>query len=435
MEFPVLWSVITYSVLEAPSSEEEDFSDDDLVDVFGESEDEDDFVGFNFTLPDDIHWETDEDGAKTRRFYDDNPRNVFCRDNVGPTINELPGEKRLVDIFQLFISDELLEKIARSTNDWFQVKKGSEPNKHKAPFELITYINELKSYFGILLAVNQGHCLFVDNWYSSLALCIFLKSRGIYLCGTTRSNRRGYPAELKAFRAPAQNRDASSLRVYQGVEAFVSKDSKPVHFLSTAHYPGEVATVQGQQKERRGGRYSVKEVESHKIVVDYNANMGAVDTNDQMTTVRKSRKQLRWYMRLIVKFLEISAYNSYIIEGHFKEHLHERQRKRDFTAFREDLIHELVGHWRTEKARRGRKRKETPFRLENVGEHFPVKGAGSDHTCQVCREKRRRFMANSPDVPKAHVPLKLTKTTFKCEVCDVYLCISRENNCFQSWPP
>ena len=282
---------------------------------------------------------------------------------------------------------------------------------------------------------HKGHCLFVDNWYSSLALCIFLKSGWIYLCGTTRSNRRGYPAELKAFRAPAQNRGASSLRVYQGVVAFVSKDSKPVHFLSTAHYPDEVATVQGQQKERRSGRYSVKEVESHKIVVDYNANMGAVDTNEQMTTVRKSRKQLRWYMRRIVKFLEISAYNSYIIEGHFKEHLHERQRKRDFTAFREDLIHELVGHWRTEKARRGRKRKETPFRLENVGEHFPVKGAGSDHTCQVCREKRRRFMANSPDVPKAQVPLKLTKTTFKCEVCDVYLCISRENNCFQSWPP
>ena len=280
---------------------------------------------------------------------------------------------------------------------------------------------------------HKGHCLPVDNWYSSLALCIFLKSRGIYLCGTTRSNRRGYPAELKAFRSPAQNRGASSLRVYQGVVAFVSKDSKPVHFLSTAHYPDEVATVQGQQKERRSGRYSVKEVESRKIVVDYNANMGAVDTNDQMTTVRKSRKQLRWYMRLIVKFLEISAYNSYIIEGHFKEHLPERQRKRDFTAFREDLIHELVGHWRTEKARRGIKRKETPFRLENVGEHFPVKGAGSDHTCQICREKRRRFMENSPDVPKAQVPLKLTKTTFKCEFCDVYLYISRKNSCFQSW--
>ena len=47
-------------------SEDEYFSDDNLVDVFCESEDEDDFVGFNFTLPDDIHWETDDDGAKTR---------------------------------------------------------------------------------------------------------------------------------------------------------------------------------------------------------------------------------------------------------------------------------------------------------------------------------------------------------------------------------
>lgn len=71
--------------------------------------------------------------------------------------------------------------------------------------------------------------------------------------------------------------------------AFVWKDSKPVHFLSTAHYPDEVSTVQHQQKAQRSGQYSVKARESQKIVVDYNANMGAVDTNDQMTTVRKRR--------------------------------------------------------------------------------------------------------------------------------------------------
>ena len=105
-------------------------------------------------------------------------------------------------------------------------------------------------------------------------------------------------------------------------------------------------------------------------------------------------------------------------------------RRRDFTAFREDLIHELVGNWRTQKARRGRKRKETPFRLENVSEHFPAKGEGSDHTCQVCREKRCRSIAVNPDVPNAELPHKLSKTTFKCEACDVYLCISRQHNCF-----
>ena len=129
--------------------------------------------------------------------------------------------------------------------------------------------------------------------------------------------------------------------------ALAWKDSEAVHFLSTTHYPDEVATVQHQQVDRRTGQYAEVKVKSHKIVVDYNANMGAVDTNDQMTTVRKSRKQLWWYMHLIIKCLEIASYNSYIVEGHFKEHAPENCRKRDFTAFREDLIHELVGNWRT----------------------------------------------------------------------------------------
>ena len=66
-----------------------------------------------------------------------------------------------------------------------------------------------------------------------------------------------------------------------------------------------------------------------------------------------------------------------------------------------------------------------PFRLENVGEHFPVKGEGSVHTCQVCTEKCRRFMAVNRDVPNAELPHKLSTTTFKCEAYDV--CVSQEN--------
>ena len=102
------------------------------------------------------------------------------------------------------------------------------------------------------------------------------------------------------------------------------KDSKPVHFPSTGQKPDEVATVQCQQKDRHTGQHAEVNVESHKLVVHYNANMGAVDTNDQMTTVYKSRKQLQWYMHLIIKCLEIAAYNSYIIEGHRFHSFHER---------------------------------------------------------------------------------------------------------------
>ena len=46
--------------------------------------------------------------------------------------------------------------MARWTNEWFQVKKAPEQNKHKAPFEPITDIAELKAYIGVLLAMNQN---------------------------------------------------------------------------------------------------------------------------------------------------------------------------------------------------------------------------------------------------------------------------------------
>ena len=61
---------------------------------------------------------------------------------------------------------------------------------------------------------------------------------------------------------PAQNRGASSLRAYQGTVALAWKDSQPVHFLSTAHYPDEVATVQCQQKDRRTGQFNEVKIET-----------------------------------------------------------------------------------------------------------------------------------------------------------------------------
>ena len=56
----------------------------------------------------------------------------------------------------------MLETMARWTNEWFQVKKAPEQNKHKAPFEPITDIAELKAYIGVLLAMNQNIDL---PWY------------------------------------------------------------------------------------------------------------------------------------------------------------------------------------------------------------------------------------------------------------------------------
>ena len=52
---------------------EEDFSNNDLADIFGKSKDEDNFASFSYTLLDDINQQSDDDKAKFRSFFNDNP--------------------------------------------------------------------------------------------------------------------------------------------------------------------------------------------------------------------------------------------------------------------------------------------------------------------------------------------------------------------------
>ena len=71
------------------------------------------------------------------------------------------------------------------------------------------------------------------------------------------------------------------------------------------------------EPETQGNGYQLVDVPAHAIIDDYNANMGGVDRNNQLTSILKNHKQMRWYMRLVIKFLEVVAFNSYIIEGFF----------------------------------------------------------------------------------------------------------------------
>ena len=107
----------------ADSSSDESGSENELDEIFGESSDEEDFGGFVFEMPDDIEWEKDPSGAAFQSYYEDYPRVAFERTHCGPTVDQLPGSGKAIDILKLFLSDEFLNKIARWTNRWFEVKR------------------------------------------------------------------------------------------------------------------------------------------------------------------------------------------------------------------------------------------------------------------------------------------------------------------------
>ena len=109
---------------------------------------------------------------------------------------------------------------------------------------------------------------------------------------------------------------------------------------------------------------------------------------------------------------------------------------RDMLAFKDELVYDLIGLVRASRKSGGCKRirqeiekdKFDSNRLLNVGDRFPGKGVGTDHTCVVCKEKRKRWIKSYTGRDMRECPFKESKTTF---VCIKYLCIKPEGTCFQ----
>lgn len=97
----------------------------------------------------------DASGAAFQSYYEDYPCGAFEQTRCSPTVDQLLSSGKVVDIFKRFLPDEFLNKIARWTNRWFEVKKAAELTKHKIPLLPITDITELKAYFVLLLAMNR----------------------------------------------------------------------------------------------------------------------------------------------------------------------------------------------------------------------------------------------------------------------------------------
>ena len=100
------------------------------------------------------------------------------------------------------------------------------------------------------------------------------------------------------------------------------KDRKEIFALSTIHSSpvprpaprvrdnkdgsdeeGDDATVTRRVNER--GQWRQLTISCPHLIKDYNKFMGVVDLHDQMTSVNKSKKQMRWYTRMFVKLLQM----------------------------------------------------------------------------------------------------------------------------------
>ena len=229
--------------------------------------------------------------------------------------------------------------------------------------------------------LNRGHILYLDNWYSSPSLCLYLHKHNTGMCGTVRRNR-SYMPEL-----PTRREKGSIIHMQANNVLLISwMDNRDVNLLTSLHPPAF-------EDARRRDRATGERLQKPAAVNDYNINMRLVDKSDAViSSVECARKTMRWHKKMFFHLLDVTVYNSHILYSHITG---VKESMEDFTI---ELARDLLA---------------TNMTLERVPHHQPNVGrrSGAVAADGPARLVERHFCRFIPPTPHKEKP------TRRCHVC------------------
>ena len=164
----------------------------------------------------------------------------------------------------------------------------------------------------------KGHCLFIDNFYTSPKLLHDLLVAQTYCTGTIQSNRKNFPKELVPSGmnvVPGNFWFATTILSNEGgvlgeMVAVWWRNHRDVLVLSTMHNTSTTTVL----KRSKGG-HEKQPLACPTIIEDYNLFMGGVDLTDQHLSYYSltTRKTLNWWIKGFWRLVDISIINSWII--------------------------------------------------------------------------------------------------------------------------
>lgn len=181
--------------------------------------------------------------------------------------------------------------------------------------------------------LHKGYHVFTDNYYNSVALTEFLSSKGTYITGTLRKDRKGNPKRVISTKL---KKGQMVWRSKGDVSVSKWKDKRDVLMISNSHVPKMISAT-----NRKG-----KEKQKPNMVKDYNDSMSGIDRSDQILSYHSGlRKTLRWYKKAGVHIMEMFLTNSFYLYQKYssnKEFSH-------LVQFKENIVKCLIGERRKKK--------------------------------------------------------------------------------------
>ena len=268
---------------------------------------------------------------------------------------------------------------------------------------------------------DRNHVVFTDNYYTSSTLAQSLRDKGMYLVGTIRPNRQGFPAamknDVKKFDRHAERGTVRYIR--SGNILYLQwKDKRVVNMLSAVHTGHEFSMVTRNAKV--DGQYQAIAVKQPKCVADYNGSMGGVDVFDQLiATHRVLRKSKKYWKSIFLDLLDVCAVNAYILFEQWRAKnrgLINRRQNYRHADFRGNLIRQLAGLDTDASPPSRQYRPNVPKDIPAAQLHLP-KARKDKKNCKNCRE----------------MDGKQRQCVTYCATCGVHLHITSDRDCFEEY--
>ncbi len=284
---------------------------------------------------------------------------------------------------------------------------------------------------------GMNHLLYFDNWFTSIPLVTHLAKKDIHCLGTVRINRvPGISSHISSDKELLKrgrgfyNEFASTI---DGVDMRLVKwaDNKCVHLLSDFASVSPMGTCKRYDKRKR----EIVEVQCPSIVRTYNSFMGGVDLMDSLVALyRISIRSKKYYQKLIFHFLDVSVVNSWLLYRRDCDSLKIPLRQRlDLQHFKHSIARSLLLEG---KAQPGGSKLGRPSR--SVDTLHSLKKKKGNRTNPIPEQNIRKdgmhhWQEHGESQNRCKMP-GCSKTTFiHCTKCKVYLCFTKDRNCFYNF--
>ncbi|GAB0095806.1 hypothetical protein DMENIID0001_112360 [Sergentomyia squamirostris] len=257
---------------------------------------------------------------------------------------------------------------------------------------------------------NIGCELYFDNFFNSTLLQQALLERGIFSCGTVQKNRKNLPKDLVEDKQ--MGRGDFDWRCSGSIVCMKWMDKKAVHVLSNFLSPLETKDV----KRRQAGTSNKLEINCPMMISTYNKHMNGVDLMDQMKSYYENDRKTvtKYYTKFFWDLLEIGLHNALVIYNQLVGKRSAPDKELVFLKFKQDVTRNLVA-CSPHRSRSSQVRKTAQLPSKGFT-HYLVKTEVRNR-CVLCYRNGNKNM----------------KTDCKCAECEVYLCITKDRNCFNQY--